>query len=423
MLPNMVPSNNRRTLGHSYNNSKNKQSHSVLSVRNVVTFLAVAVPCFFLGTLSSLYTGVVQCSDNNPHQTGLRPELASSVKTSSASEEDITARVADKVRSLQMEMQADQTVKVDALVEERLAVLMRQHNVECATPTVDTRLKPDGTKDDPMMHQVNEIVAERLALMQKEMDAHCGETESSLWPIDKVGHFISGMARTTKEAFTSQLDLGVPIDKFINGSSDVLLIYNNKKSLPKAIVAAGADKIPDLSMQDAVENCDYLNVVLTHHTPGREQCIAIVPQYESYHVQKWMRINNKGALDKRQKLQKVNRGHQSNGREAFNPPTLQDTSKQWDMLRGYLDTINEVLDDLEPILNKIAVKKTVIVMVCNFGQAELLMNFVCSAKARGFDISNILVFATDQETLDLAESIGLTAYFDKRVRTARYDMI
>ena len=53
-------------------------------------------------------------------------------------------------------------------------------------------------------------------------------------------------------------------------------------------------------------------------------------------------------------------------------------------------------------------------MVCNFGQAELLMNFVCSAKSRGLDVSNILVFTTDQETTDLVTALGLTAYYDQR---------
>ena len=56
-----------------------------------------------------------------------------------------------------------------------------------------------------------------------------------------------------------------------------------------------------------------------------------------------------------------------------------------------------------------------IVMVCNFGQSELLLNFACSSKAKGLDISNVLVFATDEETKELAESVGLAAYFDKRV--------
>jgi hypothetical protein len=53
--------------------------------------------------------------------------------------------------------------------------------------------------------------------------------------------------------------------------------------------------------------------------------------------------------------------------------------------------------------------------VCNFGQSELLLNFACNARAKGLDIGNVLVFATDQETKTLAESVGLTAYFDERV--------
>ena len=43
------------------------------------------------------------------------------------------------------------------------------------------------------------------------------------------------------------------------------------------------------------------------------------------------------------------------------------------------------------------------------------MNFVCSAKARGLDISSVLLFATDQETKDLAEGLGLAAFYDETV--------
>jgi hypothetical protein len=426
----MVPSNNRRTLGHSYNNSKNKAPHAILSARFLVTFIATAVPFFFLGTLSSLYSGVVHCSTDNhasaQQTTGLRQQQEGA-SSQAQTEADISARVAEKVRSLQMEMQADQTATVDRVVEERMAVLMRQHNVNCYTP------KDKGTASEEseaeMNIKVNQLVETRLRALNCVGSGGNGKestSESNLFPVDKVGHFVSGMARTTKDDFTSQLDLGVPLDKVINGSSSVLLIYNNQKSLPKAIknnIGGGSDMIPDLSMADAMENCDYLNVLLTHHTFGREQCIAIVPQYESYHLQKWMRIDNGGALDKTYPLQKVSRGHQSNGRDQFNPPSIQDTHKQWDMLRKYLDSIHDVLEDLRPIVEKIAVQNTIIVMVCNFGQSELLMNFVCSAKARGFDISNILVFATDQETLDLAHSIGLAAYFDERVRTPSCDLM
>jgi hypothetical protein len=55
-------------------------------------------------------------------------------------------------------------------------------------------------------------------------------------------------------------------------------------------------------------------------------------------------------------------------------------------------------------------------MVTNFGQAQLLVNFVCSARARGLDISRLLLFATDRETSKLAESLGIPVFLDEAVR-------
>ena len=54
-------------------------------------------------------------------------------------------------------------------------------------------------------------------------------------------------------------------------------------------------------------------------------------------------------------------------------------------------------------------------MVVNRGQAELLMNFVCNAKAKNLDTSQVLLFATDSESKDLAEGLGLTVFFDQTV--------
>jgi hypothetical protein len=54
-------------------------------------------------------------------------------------------------------------------------------------------------------------------------------------------------------------------------------------------------------------------------------------------------------------------------------------------------------------------------MVCNHGQSELLMNFVCSTRARGISTKNILIFATDEETKAIAENMGLTAFYDEQV--------
>jgi len=61
----------------------------------------------------------------------------------------------------------------------------------------------------------------------------------------------------------------------------------------------------------------------------------------------------------------VSRGHQSNGREQFLPPKEVDTYRHWDMLRQYLNSLDDVLEELKPIVKKITVENTVVVMVCN----------------------------------------------------------
>jgi hypothetical protein len=90
--------------------------------------------------------------------------------------------------------------------------------------------------------------------------------------------------------------------------------------------------------------------------------------------------------------------------------------QNWALLSNYFATYDAVLAELKPLVEKVATrKKTVTVMVCNFGQSELLVNFACAAKSRGMDTSSILVFATDEETKALAQHLGLTAFYDERV--------
>jgi hypothetical protein len=72
-----------------------------------------------------------------------------------------------------------------------------------------------------------------------------------------------------------------------------------------------------------------------------------------------------------------------------------------------------MLERLAPIAAKVARNKTLVVMVSNHGQSEVLVNFVCSAKTRNLDISAVLVFATDVETKALAESLGVGVFYDE----------
>lgn len=257
--------------------------------------------------------------------------------------------------------------------------------------------------------------------LENEAEAALAEhhaNHADLFPAEAVGRFAVAMARTSKQDFVSALDLGVPLDPPSAGSEDVLLLYQHPKAVPEND-NHDHSTIPHLDMPEAIGKCDFLNILLTDHSGNRNQCIAIVPQYESYHLQKWMRINTdeKGQLDSNSKLQMVSRGYKPNGANEFEPPALAtDTRKHWAMLLQFLQTVDDVLAELKPILEKIAIDNTVIVMTCNFGQAQLLMNFVCAAQSRKLDISNVIVFTTDQETTDLAHALGLTAYYDHRVR-------
>jgi hypothetical protein len=75
-----------------------------------------------------------------------------------------------------------------------------------------------------------------------------------------------------------------------------------------------------------------------------------------------MRVPKSGfrELNSKYPLEPVSRGHQSNGREQFMPPKAVDTRRNWDMLRTYLNSVDDVLDELKPMVQKIATKNTVI---------------------------------------------------------------
>ena len=235
-----------------------------------------------------------------------------------------------------------------------------------------------------------------------------GDASSLLLDADKVGNYVTSIALTSKANLTTLLDLGVPLDPVSKrGSTHAMILYMKGPQRGQVV------QIDDAAA--ALEPCDTVNVLLSDHSGGRQQCLAIVPNYESFHLQHWMRVDAHGRSDAGGPLRLVGRGLKSgNGRNEFTPTTPGNAKRAMEMLRQYLNSLDDVLAELKAILEKIAINNTVIVMVCNFGQSELLMNFLCQAAGRGFDISNLLVFATDQETYDMVQGMGIAAYYDKR---------
>ena len=125
-------------------------------------------------------------------------------------------------------------------------------------------------------------------------------------------------------------------------------------------------------------------------------------------MQRWMRQDPKTKkLDRNATFLAVNRGMRPNGDKVFHLAS----KLKFDSIGKYLFHFDEIITKLKPIAAKISKNNTIVVMTCNMGQSEILMNFVCNAKRKGFDLSNILVFPTDLETKYLVDRLGLTSFY------------
>ena len=237
-----------------------------------------------------------------------------------------------------------------------------------------------------------------------------------------VKNFARGLVRVSKDDMMSTFDFGVPPTPRSNGK-EVLILYNSPKALPndKAIAAAanlnnGYTSLPLTNATTATENCESMNVILTDIPGGMGQCLAIIGgQYQSYHIQRWMRrAENFGGLKKDEPLRLTSRGLTGSGRDEFKLPTKRHVSEHRESLKIYLDESLQIKQRLMSVLTKMN-SRPVVVLTCNHGQSELLMNFICSSRAKGFDLSNVLVFPTDHETKELAEGLGLTTFYDDKL--------
>jgi len=233
-----------------------------------------------------------------------------------------------------------------------------------------------------------------------------------------------GMSKTTRQDFLSHYDYGIPeLHTPTRGTEDALILYQHVSTLPNDKERAQAARyddgngIPMLGASDATANCDVLNVISTHSGSSR-QCFAIVDNYESYHLQRWMRIGEPGAnqkegINRNLPLRHVSRGLIPKGVESFLPPSTKVIKNHWERLKLYLENFDDVMAEVKTLAKSVVRDNTVVIMVCNYGQVSLLMNFVCSATAQNIDLGNVLVFATDEETLQVARKLGLTAFYDK----------
>ena len=128
--------------------------------------------------------------------------------------------------------------------------------------------------------------------------------------------------------------------------------------------------------------------------------------------------DNNNKANKEKPLQMVGRAQTPTGTNMFKPPNIDKAHADFAKLRMCLNHCQNALNEINAKAKLIAKDDTIIAMKCNLGQVDLLINFVCSCRSRGFDISNLLLFATDGETHDVTLELGLASFYDKQVNTS-----
>ena len=253
---------------------------------------------------------------------------------------------------------------------------------------------------------VSEAACEDSSVKNESSSSSFTGTANSIFP-SEGRKLVEAAAFVDRNDFVSTFDYGMPWDETKPGNKFVLMLYNNGKSIPTGHNKnASGSSIPILSASKAAENCNILKVVQLQ--PNQENhCVALVGQWESYHVQKLVRT------DLKEDFTYAPRGYKPGGRKTWLPKAkvLTDQHGYGTALRKYLELLPRSLERLEPIVSKAGGKdKTVVVMVCNFGQSELLVNFVCAARSRGLDLSRIVLFATDKDIIGVAEALGIHVF-------------
>jgi hypothetical protein len=162
-----------------------------------------------------------------------------------------------------------------------------------------------------------------------------------------MNKLFAGMARVGRDDFMQRFDVGVPMDVTKRGNEEVLILYSDEYSLPHKSAGEG---IPRLHPERAMEHCNNLKVILTE-PDKKKHCLAIVGQWESYHIQRFMRWDEEEKVKDDLPLRYVSRVPGHNGRVLERPHIFQtNVTNRWDeMLVSYLSSLNQVLDKLRPM--------------------------------------------------------------------------
>ncbi|KAG7337290.1 nucleotide-diphospho-sugar transferase [Nitzschia inconspicua] len=268
-----------------------------------------------------------------------------------------------------------------------------------------------------------------------------GNNDLPLFP-QTVKQLVVDYATVSRDDFNQILDIGVPYDLTTKGGEEVLLLYTTPGAVPA--VHHKGNRF-GLNATKAIENCNVVKVILQkrhdHRRKHVKQCIALVPNWDSFYVHNFQRLRKQESainitgerltvpgepVNDNLPLRYTSRNHDDDGK-TFETVPRGDwyTRPFYKVLAGYLQNFDRVLGKVQTFIkanikikdetttmNK---KQTLVVMTVNKGQSVLFHNFVCHSRKRGIDLSHIIMFATDKTALQLCRDLGIPAFYDESV--------
>jgi hypothetical protein len=256
----------------------------------------------------------------------------------------------------------------------------------------------------------------------KKRDKQQQKNEPTMFT-NRVSGFMVGASRVSKDELLDKFDPGIPRWSEVEydtppGERDALLFYSHEDAMPTEVLQDNFDR---LDVEEAISNCKTVELIMRHDPPEHHTCFAIVGNQESRftpNVYRWF-ISNDNNDDDDDDAASVVFEPTGRGREEYTEeddfplPEHDVLMKHRKRLAAYLDIVDSVLVPfVRPILDAVVQKerRDLIVTSMNAGVADLLQNFVCSCRAKDIHLS-FVVFCIDQESVGIAEGLGLTAIY------------
>ncbi|KAL3922072.1 MAG: hypothetical protein SGILL_002402 [Bacillariaceae sp.] len=348
--------------------------------------------------------------------------------------------------------------------QERLEQQVQQLQLQVQNMNKTVSLHPtpykNKEKEDQMLQQTRDLedkvkkLTEEVQDYKKKSEEHQSQSQQEQQSKDKrkteerifpksIEKLMVDYATIPRDEFNQVMDIGVPYDDTNNGADEVVILYTKDKAKPSHHSETTRYR---MNATQAMENCNVVKVILQQRhdfrRPGVQQCLAIVPNWDSFYVHNFMRLKQQKSrigvkgeqmLSPDEKvnltypLRYVSRSYEDDGSSFEGVPlTKEHTKPHYKALNNYYQSFTRISASVQDVIKQRVTfyndtgitqnnKQTLVVMTVNKGQSVLFHNFVCHSQKRGIDLKNILMFATDEYSYNLSKSLGVPAFYDEEI--------